>query len=295
MAFRNLPKLPFVFRLIGSFSLPVVSRLGWLAGWLTFLFSPRYRWRLTANLGLAFPDGIPKGLLRAAVAEGGRQAMEAVWVLVRPQDQVLKQVCRVSGEEYLRAAQAAGRGVLFLTPHLGCFEITAQYLAVHHGSVLALYRKPKRSSLGQLIQTGRQRGNMAIAPADMSGVRQLLKALRQRRMVGILPDQAPGVGEGVWAPFFGKPAWTMTLAARLSEVPGTEVLTVVGERLPGGQGWFVRMAPMVELLEGDTVTRAQIINREMERLILSCPAQYLWSYNRYKVPEGVVQPPEWKN
>jgi KDO2-lipid IV(A) lauroyltransferase len=287
----SAPRSALFFRLIGSLPLAVVHRIGWLAGWLIYAASGSYRRRLRENLDRALRGRASDALRREAVGEAGKQALEAVWVLVRPQDEIVARVVQASGLERVAAAQAEGRGILFLTPHLGCFEITAQFLAARFGAITALYREPKLALLGRLIQSGRSRGNMSIAPADMSGVRRVIKALRQHEMVGMLPDQAPGAGEGIWCDFFGRPAWTMTLAARLTEVPGVAVFTALGERLPDGAGWHVRFEPFVQHLEGNTAARAQIINREMEGLILRFPAQYLWSYNRYKVPKGVPPPP----
>ncbi len=285
------PPKSLLFRLIGALPLPLVHHLGWLAGWLVYAVSGGYRRRLRENLERALGVQTDAGLRRQAIGEAGKQALEGVWVLMRPQEEVVARVVQVTGAEYVEAAKANGRGVLLVTPHLGCFEIAGQFLAARFGAFTALYREPKQAALGRLIQAGRARGNMSIAPADMSGVRALVKALRRHQMVGILPDQAPGAGEGMWCDFFGRPAWTMTLAARLTEVPGVAVLTILGERLPGGAGWHVHIAPFVHPLEGDTAARASIINREMEDLIRRFPAQYLWSYNRYKVPEGVPQPP----
>lgn len=285
------PPNSLLFRLIGALPLPLVHHLGWLAGWLVYALSGGYRRRLRENLDRALGAQATDSLRRQAIGEAGKQALEGVWVLMRPQEEVVARAIQATGTEHVEAAKAAGQGILFVTPHLGCFEITAQFLAVRFGPITCLYREPKQARLGQLIQSGRARGNMTVAPADTSGVRRLIKALRQHQMVGMLPDQAPGAGEGMWCDFFGRLAWTMTLAARLTEVPGVAVFTALGERLPGGAGWHVRFAPFVHPLEGDTAERARIINREMEDLIRRFPAQYLWSYNRYKLPEGVQPPP----
>ena len=147
-----------------------------------------------------------------------------------------------------------------------------------------LYRPPRKEVLQPLMEAGRARGQMRTAPADLSGVRKLVKTLRSHEAVGMLPDQVPGAGEGVWAPFFGKPAWTMTLAARLAAVKGVRVIYTWAERLPRGEGYVFRLQAPTEPLSGDLDTDVAIINREVERMILQCPQQYLWGYNRYKGP-----------
>lgn len=277
------------FRFLASLPLPWVHRVGALAGWATYAASPTYRQRLRANLGLAL-GSVPRGVLRAAVAEAGRQALEMPWVLLRSRREVLAQVVDVQGQEWVDAARAAGRGMLFLTPHLGCFEITAQYLA-QQAPITVLYRPPRKAVLRPLIEAGRERGMMRQAPADLSGVRKLLQALKKGEMVGMLPDQVPSQGEGQWARYFGRPAWTMTLAARLSEVKNTDVLCIWAQRLPRGAGWCIRITPPEKPLSGTLAERVVRINQEMERMVRACPAQYLWGYNRYKRPAG-VEPPE---
>ena len=190
---------------------------------------------------------------------------------------------RTEGWELVEAARAEGAGILFITPHLGCFEITAQCIAAKI-PITVLYRSPRKEVLRPLMEAGRVRGQMRTAPADLSGVRKLVKTLRSHEAVGMLPDQVPGAGEGVWSSFFGKPAWTMTLAARLAAVKGVRVIYTWAERLPRGEGYIFRLQAPTEALTGDLGTDVGIINREVERMILQCPQQYLWGYNRYKGP-----------
>src|SRR5690606_10265563 len=121
----------------------------------------------------------------------------------------------------------------------------------------------KQAWLQTMIERGRQRATLHLAPADLSGVRGLLKALKKGEAVGLLPDQAPKMGEGRWLPFFGRPAYTMTLAARLSET-GATVLLTWGERLPGGAGYHLHFSTPTAPIEGDTVARAAAINHEVE-------------------------------
>lgn len=280
----------FLFRLLSHLPLAWLHRLGALAGWLAYLGSPRYRRNLQANLGQA---GIDPALRGPAAAEAGKQALELARIWMKSLEETNAQVAEVCGWEFVQAAQARGKGILFLTPHLGCFEITAQYYSAF-GQITVLYRPPRQESLQQMILAGRKRQQLHLAPADLSGVRALIKALKKGEAVGMLPDQAPKVGEGAWLDFFGRPAYTMTLAARLSET-GATVLMAWGERLPGGRGYRLHFHPPGEPLEGDTLARAQQINHEIEALIRQCPAQYLWGYNRYKRPAGAEAPPDFRN
>lgn len=275
-----------LFSALSRCSLATLHRLGRAAGWLTYWASPTYRRRLRSNLAQAFGEPLPKGLLASAVAGAGEQALELPWVWLRSEQEVLGAVVEVSGWACVEAAWAARQGILFLTPHLGCFEISAQYYASHR-PITVLYRPPKRRELQPLIEAGRgKRAGMRLAPAELSGVRSLIRALRAGEAVGMLPDQVPGRGEGQWAPFFSRPAYTMTLAARLSEVPRTAVIFAWAERLPRGRGFHLRLRPPLESLQGDTAARVGQINRELEALIREAPGQYLWGYGRYKRPSG---------
>lgn len=276
----------FIFRILSRLPLRAVHALGALLGRLIYLLSPTYRRHVRENLAQA---GIDPALRGAVAAESGKQMLELARIWLRPLEEANAQVVEVVGRDCLDAALAEGRGVLFLTPHLGCFEITAQYLS-SFGDITVLYRPPKSAAAQELIQTGRKRARLHLAPADLSGVRALIKALKKGQMVGMLPDQAPKTGEGVWLDFFGRPAYTMTLAARLSETGATTLLTW-GERLPQGRGYRIHFQPLTPPLSGTTQERAQQINHAVEALVHQCPAQYLWGYNRYKRPRGAEAPP----
>lgn len=279
-----------IFKFLAGLPLGLLQSFGVLAGWLTYALSPTYRRRLRANLEQALGHDEARRIWRRCVGEIGKQALELPWVLLRPQDEITAKVVQVSGWEHVEAAEANGGGILFITPHLGCFEISAQYFSMHK-PITVLYRAPKKAVLQPVIDAGRRRGNMHLAPADVSGVRRLIKALRAGEAVGMLPDQVPGGGEGAWLPFFGRPAYTMTLAARLSEVAGVSTLFAWAERLPGGKGFHLHLRPALTPLDGDTPARAAAINRELEAQIRENPAQYLWGYNRYKRPSGAPPAP----
>jgi KDO2-lipid IV(A) lauroyltransferase len=204
--------------------------------------------------------------------------------------------------EVVDTALAEGRGLLLLTPHLGCFEIAAQAYAERYGAhkpITALYRPAKQAWLAQVMAHARNRPGMLASPATLSGVRQMLRALKKGETVGLLPDQVPPEGMGAWAPFFGRSAYTMTMAAKLVAQTDAAVVLLRGERLSLARRWRLRadyvvhaerVPPEVEavLQAGDPAQSAAAINRLMEDLIMQCPEQYLWAYNRYKGPRAEI-------
>ena len=197
------------------------------------------------------------------------------------------------GKEQIEAAYATGKGVIFLTPHLGSFEMIGQAwgqdFRKDHGNFTVLFRPARKAWLAELVANSRNRPGLATVPTNLSGVRQMIKALRKGEAVGLLPDQVPPDGMGLWTPFFGKNAYTMTLAARLSAQTGATVLVGFGERLPWGRGYKLHIFPLKQALSDNLETAVVQMNTEMEALIRSCPTQFLWGYGRYKQPRTEVK------
>lgn len=284
--------LKALFHCASWLPLPLLHAGGAALGAIAYRTSPGFRKHLDANMAQAgYTD---PALKRSAAREIGKAIAELPAVWLRPLEHVAGLIRETVGWEYIDAAQTADRPIVFLTPHLGCFEITAQAYA--HRTVAAkpitvLYRRPRKAALTPLIESGRGRPHMRTAPADLSGVRALLRALKRGEAAGLLPDQTPGFGEGVWAPFFGRPAFTMTLVRRLVRSGRAVVLLAYAERLPRGAGYRLIIQPFGEALSEDDVIAATQVNAALEELIRRVPAQYLWNYNRYKVPPDVAPPP----
>lgn len=277
-----MPSIVFaLFRFLSHWPLWLLHAVGAGLGQLIYVLSPTYRRHLKENLFLAVGESRGRQVLSQSIAAAGRGLMELPAVWFRPQAEAIQLVTRISGIELVTDAKARGEAIVFITPHLGCFEISAHYCA-QFVPMTVLYRAAKKPWVQQLMEAGRGCGKLKLAPADLSGVRNLLKALKRGEAVGMLPDQVPGAGEGMAADFFGKPAWTMTLAARLVAVKDVCVIFAYAERLPRGAGFHLHLLPPSQPLTGSLEERVLAINRELEILIRACPEQYLWGYNRYK-------------
>lgn len=280
--------MPVVFRFFSVFPLWLLHIMGAAMGWVAFVASPTYRRRFLANSALA---GYSFGAVRAAVAHAGRMVAELprLWMgATMP--------CALTGEACVEQAYAAGRGIVFLTPHQGCFELSAQAAArrwsAKRGPITVLYRPARQAWLAKVMETARNRPGMLAVPTTLAGVRQMIKALRRGEAVGLLPDQVPPEGQGQWAPFFGRDAYTMTLAVRLAQQTGAAVVLARCERLPWGRGYVTHFEPLSAPLSADMDQAVLQINQAMEHLIRQCPEQYLWGYGRYKQPRGEAAPAE---
>ena len=278
--------MPVVFRLFSVLPLWLIQCVGAALGWLAFLASATYRRRFLDNAAVA---GYRFSQVRAGVAHAGRMVAELprLW-LGAPLP------CRMEGTVHVEQAYAAGRGIVYLCPHLGCFELAAQAAALRwsaqHGPITVLYRPARQPWLARVMETARNRPGMQAVPTTLTGVRQMLKALRRGEAVGLLPDQVPPQGQGVWLPVFGRAAYTMTLAARLAQQTGAAVLLARCEREPLGRGFTVYIEPLAAPLQQALEAGTLQISRAMEQVIRQCPQQYLWGYGRYKVPRGEVLP-----
>ena len=272
----------WLFRFFSIWSLAALHTLGGALGWLVWAFSAGYRQRFRANVEQA---GLTFDVAKPAIAEAGRFVAELPKLWLRPFDESCLSNVQMQGKNHAEQAFAQGRGVIFFGPHCGSFELGPQALAEIYGPITAIYRPARQPSLAAIELATRQRPKLAVLPASLSAIKAMHKALKANQAVALLTDQVPPEGLGVWAPFFGKPAYTMTLAARLALQTGAALLPVSCERLPKGRGYIVKIWPAISLpTHSDLLSTVTDINQAIETIVLSQPGQYLWGYGRYKTP-----------
>ena len=241
-----------------------------------------------------FPDMSPaeqQTLARRSLIESMRTVCEtgAFWTWSR--ERVLGLVREVRGAEILEAARAAGRGVIVAAPHLGAWELAVLYCSSRFPATV-LYRRPPDAALDRFYTKGRTRFGASLVPATAGGIRHLVRGLADGHVIGIMPDQDPRRGAGVFVPFFGVLANTTTFVSRLAARSGAPVMLAFAERLPGGAGFRLHFRPASEAVrDTDVMVSAEALNLDIERLVRECPEQYLWSYKRFSVrPKGEANP-----
>lgn len=285
-----------LFTLLAKLPLSLLQGFGACVGTMTFWLSASYRERTRENLegaGLKSED-----FFGSVGRNAGRQAMESIWVWYRKPEDVMKRVTvDASCAEMIDAAMQSGRPIVFLTPHVGCFEVLPVWFASNYWektgrNISILFRPPQKKILRKLVGEARQAPGIVACPTTIAGVKQVIRNLKLGHTFGALPDQVPSKGEGVWAPFFGREAYTMTLPARVARQFDAVRLFVWGERTR--EGWTLHGREWTDPLTGDLREDCTRMNRVIEEIVLSCPTQYPWSYNRFKVPAGAHPKPEEK-
>jgi KDO2-lipid IV(A) lauroyltransferase len=273
--------LVLMLKLLAKLPLCVVHFLGSAVGWINYLSYQKYAYLIYQNLKLSqlTKDEMSfKKTLNRNIRETGKAFLETFAIWFKDYSKLKHWYQGCTGWEHVETALAKGKGIIFLTPHLGCFEITSLYYGQFH-PITVLFRPPRQIWLMPLINQGRQRGKVSLAPANAQGVKLLLQALKRGEAIGILPDQAPHEGEGEWVQFFERPAYTMTLASKLAEKSGAQVLMAFGERLENGRGYHIH----IKSISDGGINTPALLNQEIEKAIAQCPAQYMWIYDRYKV------------
>ena len=276
---RLLALLPL--RILHAIAVPI----GWLAWWAPW----RKHAVIDTNLKLCFPDLDERSrqkLHREHLVEMIRLVLESGAVWYWPEKRLLRHVVSVEGWTAVDTLLRRGEGALLVGAHFGNWEILPLFLSTR-APLAALYKAPRRKDLDAAITTSRSRFGARLIASGSPAMRQMLASLRRGELIGLLADQQPKQGEGVFAPFFGQPALTMTLVNRLARKTGTPVVFASATRIPG-RGWALRFEPAESAIAADdSLAGIAVMHDWLEATIRECPAQYLWSYKRYSLrPPG---------
>ena len=273
--------------LIAALPLCIVQVIGASLGLLAYIGSSSYRTLFRSQYDAVITSHQLQSRLWSAVVASGQLFSDSLWIWRNPKQAL--HLVEIQNWDLVEAAINEGHGLVMLTPHLGGFEIIPRVLAQHFPATI-LYRPSRQDWLNRIVEEGRAYPNMHFVPTNLNGVRQMTRALSKGEAIGILPDQVPSGGDGVWVPFFGRPAYTTPLPARLANRNKTPVIMFTAERKNLGQGWLMqatRLAPFSE----DATLAATEMNQAIEQAILKAPEQFIWAYNRYKHPAGADLPP----
>lgn len=271
-----------VFRTLGLLPLSSLQRLGSLLGWVGWMVPGTYKKRAVRNMAFAYPQA-STALQRQSLQQLLQMFLELPYLWAPRNAQRLQSLVTCDAWPLIEQILAEGRGLILISPHIGCFEMLGPIYSQRHPAAV-IFKEPRMQWLGDLIHRIRLSPQLTLVPANQKGVKGLVRTLMRGQTIGFLPDQVPADGDGVYAPFFGQPAYTITLVQRMQSLRQTPIFTVGLERLDHGRGYHFHVVPMLNPLSEDPVTAATEMNAALEEMIRRMPSQYLWGYNRYKTP-----------
>jgi len=279
----------FLIRVLGLLPLRLNHAIGGAIGAIMARVPSKTRRTVRVNLQLCLPElsaAERERMVRHCLVETAKTATEAAYFWTRPPEQLERLIKEVRGLDHFEELLGRGQGMIVAVPHLGAWELMGLYWA-RRVRLHSLYRPPRHPEYEALLTLSRERSGAVLLPATPSGIRRLYQALEQKHVVAILPDQEPP-GQGVFVPFFGRPAKTMTLLSKLAHRSGAPVLFAFAERLPRGQGYRVHLRPAPEgVADADAEIAATALNHGVEQCVRLAPEQYQWTYRRFRrQPDG---------
>lgn len=273
-----------VFRMIGLLPLQMLQHIGEMLGNIAWRMPGSYKRRAATNMRLAYPEA-DEAQQRQSMQELMCMFLELPYLWAPRNINRLEQLVSCDAWDLIDHELAKGRGLILISPHIGCFEMLCPLYSRRHIATV-IYKEPRLKWLAALIDRVRISPQLTMVPANQQGVKGLVRALMRGQTIGLLPDQVPAEGDGVYAPFFGQDAYTVTLVQRLQTMRQTSIFTVGLERLKGGRGYHLHVEPIPHVLSDDPIEAATQMNRALESMIHKMPSQYLWGYNRYKAPRA---------
>lgn len=273
-----------LLRVLSWIPLPLLHKLADVFGALAYALPTETRRVTLINLQRAFPElgqRERRRLARRSIQETLKAGFELGHMWYGSVDHVMSLIAGVQGKAYIDDALASGRSIIYCSPHLGNWELMGLYVSTL-APLTTLYKPPKLTGLNDLIAGARSRGGAELVATDRAGVVKLTRALQQGASTGILPDQQPREG-GVFAPFFGHQAYTMTLVSKLAARTNAIVLFTFARRLPAGSGFeLICMPADPDIANADTTLAAAALNRSVEACVRLAPEQYQWEYKRFR-------------
>ena len=285
-----------LLKLFSRLPLRLCQAIGRCIGTLLYHTNSRITQTIRTNICRCQPFLRPQDieqLVKQATQHTFIRAAEMPWFWYQPRQKVLDKIIKISGEEDVIAAckETKHGGAMILLPHTGAWEAVNLYNATHR-KCAALFKLPTHPAQIAVIKHIRERLGTEMFPISENGVLGLFKAIKKGKWAGIFPDHAPGENGGIFVPFMGIPAQTMTLVPKILHKTLTPAFITYAERLPKGQGFHLHYVPVDSSCYSDNIiTATTALNRSVEACVTHLPEQFEWHYKRFRRrPEGHKEP-----
>ena len=244
------------------------------------------------NLSMCFPNKTNdwvNTMTKNSLKEYLKSLLETPYIYRKANKHMNRLISKVHSENIIHDAIEEGKGIIFMTPHYGSWELSGLF-AASKIKTYNMYKPLRNNVLNEYVLSGRQSTGSNLVATDNAGVKALLKALKNNHGIGILPDHTPKINQGVMSSFFGIPVNTTTLLYKLGKKNKVPIIYISSERLKSGKGFDIYIGRVDKIFyEHDEVKAADFLNKTLENLINKNVRQYLWSYERFRNRSGVTE------
>lgn len=242
------------------------------------------------NIELCFPDleaSQAEKLLFDTQRQNAYMTKEFATAWLAPRAKIERHFTAAEGASLLDELVADKQPVILAVPHIGNWEYLWQWLQFNY-PIIGMYQPAKFDKVDKLVLDARQRFGGRVFPTDAKGIMGLLRSLKQGKVMMILPDQAPREGAGIYSPFYGHPAYTMTLLHKFVSKTKAKLLFASCLRQANGRDFKIHIEQPNFDYDSTKVEDFNVaMNQQIEQIIDRTPAQYQWTYKRFKrQPEG---------
>lgn len=280
-----------VVKLASAMPFSTSQKIGKFIGNILFIRKTRPAFISQRNIDMCFPQLSEPERLRltkSSISHSSALLLETPAIWLRGKSCLTNIVTEVVGLDIIENAKLKGKGIIYISPHLGNWELLGIYLA-QIGSLTCLFQPPKNKYLCNLIKNSRTLAGIKLAPTNQRGVSQLLKTLKAGGSIGILPDQVPDAGVGICSEFYNQPAKTMTLTSNLLKRTNATAVMAFAQRQDQGFK-IVFKSPASTIYSEDLEESVKGMNLSIEDCIKDAPEQYCWEYQRLRDSHSGVDP-----
>ena len=260
---------------------------------LSWRFIKRYRVMADKNLKIAYGDRMTAAERNELTRRVFRHFAHAISDFLKAPSMTPEQVkalVKVDSFAPMDDLLARGKGLIFITAHIGNWELLARRAAIHGTHITVVARQGDDPAFNALTDHIRESGGYSVHPRGDSP-RALLKVLRSNAVIGILPDQK---SDDVFVPFFGQLAGTVAGPAVLALKTGAAILPVFCIRQPDGTYQTIHLPEIdthsTDNQEADIWRITADITAAVESIVRQYPDQWLWLHDRWKMPPPEIMP-----
>ena len=260
--------------------------IGKVLGLLLYILPNKHKRISKANLELVFPQKTSlqiNSILRDSLFHSIMNILEAGLVWGKQDYKKKPGFINVKNFSEIETALSSDKGVLLFTPHIGNIEIIINFLGQHTDCTIP-YTQPKHKGLDKIITNSRNKSGVKMVDINVSGIKEMLAALKNKKLAAVASDQVPKKGAGTISKFFNNEIYSMTLLPKLQQRTGCVAHLMYCERKEKGKGFVIHFDSKIDL-SSNIQEGVDKMNNEFEKCIMKLPGQYSWEYKKFKRTE----------